>query len=468
MFLTLEITAGPGFEQLPERQHTFGLEGGRIGRTAGNEWVIPHEFLHREHASVRFFSGLFYIEKRGQNLVAVNGSDRDLASGDSYPLRDGDKLFLDEFEIAVRITAQAPAPRPVIAPPPTPPQPAVDSTGIHRSLGSSGFMGLGDEDGEDELDNFLKNRNPAPVVQRARADEVNRSAAIHDRIDLPMNSPRMPPQPPAPPGGGGLLQEGWDKTSFNFNPPAAPQAMPASPPPSPPPQRYAEPPRPAPPRQPPAPSPAAYQPAAPQRAPQPAAASGDLAALLAHAGIDPRLLAPGEAELLGRALRESLAGIIRVLQVRSEMRSRFRLSGTRTAAVDRNPLKAAANIDDALHEFFRHRARDALPLDQAVGHALEEIDWHQTASLDAMQVAFFAMLERFDPASIEEEADRTGRRSGLTGRAGRLWEAYETRFKAVAADRDEAFRKIFGAEFARAYDEALERRRTAARNKRPL
>ena len=192
MFLTLEITAGPGFEQLPERQHTFGLEGGRIGRTAGNEWVIPHEFLHREHASVRFFSGLFYIEKRGQNLVAVNGADRDLASGDSYPLRDGDKLFLDEFEIAVRVTAQAPAPRPVIAPPaPASQQRVVDSTGIHLSLGSSGLLGLADEGGDDDLDNFLKNRNPEPVVQRARADEVSRSAAIHDRIDLPMNSRRL-------------------------------------------------------------------------------------------------------------------------------------------------------------------------------------------------------------------------------------------------------------------------------------
>ena len=99
MFVTLEIMSGPGFEQLPARQHTFGIEGGRIGRTAGNEWVIPHEFVHREHASVRFFNGLFFIEKRGQNLVAVNAAERDLPTGDSYPIRDGDKLFIDEFEI---------------------------------------------------------------------------------------------------------------------------------------------------------------------------------------------------------------------------------------------------------------------------------------------------------------------------------------------------------------------------------
>ncbi len=463
MFVTLEIMSGPGFEQLPARQHTFGIEGGRIGRTAGNEWVIPHEFVHREHASVRFFNGLFFIEKRGQNLVAVNAAERDLPTGDSYPIRDGDKLFIDEFEISVRITAQPPPPpvRPEIAPPAftaSPPQRADDVTGSRFTSQPSPLIDFGGDDGEDDLDKFLRNLTPEVPVARARSQEVNSSAAIHDRIDLPMNSPRAAPAPPsaAPaPAGGSMLADGWDKTSFSFNPPAtAPVAAP-------PPPRYPEPTRAAPP--PAYPTPTEYSPPAAARMPAPAA---DLAALLAQAGIDPSLLLAGEVEMIGRALRGSLAGIIRVLQVRSEMRARFRVSDSRKAGAERNPFKAAANLDDALHEFFRRRGPDSLPLDQAVNRALEEVDWHQGAMLDAMKVAFASMLERFDPTAIEEEAERTGRRSALVGRAGRLWETYEKQFRVIAGNRDEAFRTLFATDFARAYEEALEGRRTGARNQR--
>jgi len=466
VFLTLEIKSGPGLEQLPERQHTFGIEGGRIGRTSGNEWVIPHEFVHREHASVRFFNGLFFIEKRGQNLVAVNSPDRDLPTGDSYPVRDGDKLFIDEFEMAVRITAQPPPPpvRPQIAPPPLTAPPArapSDITASHFSQPRPGpLVDFGGDDGEDELDKFLKNLGPETPPARARAQEINSSSAIHDRIELPMSAPRSAPPPPPPAGGGGMLAEGWDKTSFSFNPPAQPMQAP-------PPPRYPEPARAVPPPPPayaaPAYAPPAYSPPIAGRPPAP---SGELAALLAQAGIDPALLAPGEVEMIGRALRGSLAGIIRVLQVRSEMRARFRVSDARTAGGERNPLKAAANLEDALHEFFRRRGPDSLPLDQAVSHAVDEVDWHQGAMLDAMKAAFVSMLERFDPAAIEEEAERTGRRSALVGRAGRLWDAYEKQFRALAADRDEAFRKVFCSDFARAYEEALEGRRTGARNQR--
>jgi type VI secretion system FHA domain protein len=470
VFLTLEITSGPAFEQLPARQHTFGIEGGSIGRTAGNEWVIPHEFVHREHASVRFFNGLFFIEKRGQNLVAVNSPERDLPTGDSYPVRDGDKLFIDEFEISVRITAQPPPPpvRPQIAPPPltaAPSQRADDVTGSRFTSPPSPLIDFGGDDGEDDLDKFLRNLTPEVPVARARSQEVNSSAAIHDRIDLPMNSPRSAPPPPsAPPpaGGGSMLADGWDKTSFSFNPPANPPAA------APPPPRYPEPARaaPPPPSYPPPPAyapPPAYSPPPAARA---AAPTGELAALLAQAGIDPSLLMAGEVEMIGRALRGSLAGIIRVLQVRSEMRARFRVTDSRTATGERNPLKAAANLDDALHEFFRRRGPDSLPLDQAVDRAMEEVDCHQGAMLDAMKAAFGSMLERFDPAAIEEEAERTGRRSALVGRAGRLWETYEKQFRTIAGDKDEAFRKLFAADFARAYEEALESRRTGARNQR--
>lgn len=85
MFLTLEITSPQAAKFGSQRLHTFGIEGGRIGRAADNEWVIPDQYVHSIHAVVRFMSGLFFIEKRGQNRVSVNRPDVDLPINEPFP-----------------------------------------------------------------------------------------------------------------------------------------------------------------------------------------------------------------------------------------------------------------------------------------------------------------------------------------------------------------------------------------------
>jgi predicted component of type VI protein secretion system len=586
VFLTLEIVSGPSTASLPTQSHTFGIEGGAIGRSPDNAWQIPYEFIHSKHAGIRFFNGLFYVEKLGSNVVAIGAPTQDLKTGDSFPLLDGSRLFLDEFELAVKVSSEAPGAGRVAMQSPPEFDARFTETGVHAPIPElQSPLSLGG-DGGSRLDDFLRDPTPPPVAPRGLSGQVEHLDGIYDHMSMSAGHASAPmPSAPAP----DMFADGWDRTNFTppkpraAPPPPPPPVAPRQPDPAPyydrtgsrgvpqpsyePPARGAPPPydrtgpgvsppgqdrtgsgwnapppaqertgpgwhapQPAqertgpgwnapPPGQDrtgpgwnappppydrtgpggsppagydrtgpgwgPAPPPvashapphaAAYAPPhAPAHAPPHAPAHApphagpvprELAGLLAAFGVDPALLAPGDLEAFGRALRQAVAGTISTLQNRSEMRARFRLAGTQMAHGDPNPLKVAPNVDDAMHEFFRRRQPGKMPLDVAVGSALEEVQWHQLAMLDAMEVAFNGVLDRLDPASIEEHADKGGRRGALSSRAAHLWETFGAVHRQMAADRAEAYRKYFGADFSRAYDQALERRRTAARNTR--
>jgi type VI secretion system protein ImpI len=85
-----------------------------------------------------------------------------------------------------------------------------------------------------------------------------------------------------------------------------------------------------------------------------------------------------------------------------------------------------------------------------------------------MRGAFDGLLERLDPQRQAETSDTAIRRGalGLSGRT-RHWENYLEYFAAqVGGDREDAFRRLFGADFAKAYEQAMDRQRRMARQRR--
>ena len=466
MFLTLEITSPQAAKFGSHRLHTFGIEGGRIGRAADNEWVIPDQYVHSIHAVVRFMSGLFFIEKRGQNRVAVNRPDVDLPVNEPFPLRDGDRLYIDEYELTVRVSRSAPAVERDAAPP-TPLQAPLDPiTGSRRPAKTGSILDDLDSQNLDPLDNFQslspKTRAPAPL-----SSVLTHGSVLSDHYRAPTIND--PPQPV----GGNFIPDDWERTSmtrFGQTSKAAPAPQPPSPPPSyspapshspapsfgPPPAYH------APPSAAPVPAPAAM----PERPTAPIA--GNLAGLAEALGLRSNELSAADVEVLGRALRHSLSGLIELLQVRNEIRSRFRVSLTQGGKADPNPLKNAPNVEDALHELFRRRQPGALAVDQAIGEGMEEARLHQLAILDAMRGAFDALIARLDPAALAAKSETTGKRNPLAiGGRSRHWENYLEYFgEQMGHDREDAFRRLFGGEFARAYEQALERLRRMTRSRR--
>ena len=76
MTLTLEIIESPA--PLPGvRRHTFREAGGRIGRGKNNDWVLPHNKVSTDHATITCRNRLFFIQDNSRNGVYLNSeSDR--------------------------------------------------------------------------------------------------------------------------------------------------------------------------------------------------------------------------------------------------------------------------------------------------------------------------------------------------------------------------------------------------------
>jgi predicted component of type VI protein secretion system len=76
-----------------------------------------------------------------------------------------------------------------------------------------------------------------------------------------------------------------------------------------------------------------------------------------------------------------------------------------------------------------------------------------------MRLAFEAMLARFDPARLQEEFDRHLKKGSILGVPAKLryWDLFRERYGDMSKDADASFRKLFGEEFAKAYEEQLAR-----------
>jgi type VI secretion system protein ImpI len=457
MYLTLQIVSAPNLEQLPDRSCTFGIEGGKIGRSANNEWCIPFDYLHGLHATVRFYNGLFFIEKRGQHRVAVNSPDSDMKTDGTYPIRDGDRLYLDELEVSVRVGPDRPAAvAKASAPAPSSSNP-MGMFGDRTAPERTGGLLDSDPPGDSDIDRFLNFGAPQSAPSLTRHEAANHQSILHDSVYLAQETTSPSRLASTSLQSQEKLDEDWYKTQLKM--PEAPAVVsPPRPPPAPPIEsRYPET------RATPPPAPIETRTSAP--APRP---GDEFTALLQSLGLTPRDLAPGEAELLGRALRTALTGIVSALQVRAEMRSRYRVADNRRS--EENLLESSANADDALHRFFRHRtAGAAVPaFDTAIGDALQDIKLHEFALLDALRTAFDKLVEHFNPEAIQEQMDNSSIRASrsMLGGKSRHWEAYLELYAGIAADRESFFRKVCAPEFAGAYQQALEKYQTAARAKR--
>ncbi len=128
---------------------------------------------------------------------------------------------------------------------------------------------------------------------------------------------------------------------------------------------------------------------------------------------------------------------------------------TQVKVSENNPLKFAANAEDALGNLLGRRNPAYLPPQEAFDDAFNDVRFHQLAMLAGVRAGFDNLMNRFDPAQLQESIDRQGKRGLFGGGKTSYWERYAERFQEMSADRDETFRRLFGEEFARAYEQQL-------------
>ena len=189
------------------------------------------------------------------------------------------------------------------------------------------------------------------------------------------------------------------------------------------------------------------------------AADRFLETLLAAAGIDG--LDPSEetAQVLGEALRAAGAGVIDALQARERAKAELRMRRSGLKPIDNNPLKLSQDARDAFQKLFVKRNPAHLAPPAAFQDALRDLREHQEASLAAIRTAYAATVAKLDPERLQEEFDRQMTKGSILGVPPKLryWDLYRDMYAGFAKDPESTFRTLFADEFAKAYEEQLER-----------
>jgi type VI secretion system FHA domain protein len=145
-----------------------------------------------------------------------------------------------------------------------------------------------------------------------------------------------------------------------------------------------------------------------------------------------------------------------VLRARAELKNSFRLPATLIQRAENNPLKFAPTAQEAVRRLLAPPDNGFLSGSAALSDAAADIRNHQMAMLAGVRSAFQSLLAHFDPAQIEKESEGSARRLPFGGRP-RYWERYKAQFDALTRNPDECFQRLFGDEFARAYEQQLAR-----------
>jgi type VI secretion system FHA domain protein len=409
MILTLEVT-GPHSDALGHaRRKVFGIDGGTIGRLPDNTWVLSEPYVSGRHAIIRFVDGSFQIEDTSTNGVFLNSTTERIVRGRSYPIKSGDRILIDPYEIVAH----------------------VDATGAAENPNRQDPFESFDEPPSDpfrleSLDDFGLVDNEQPPKGPSR-DFLYGGSVESQSYEPPL--PKIESRQE-------IIGDDWDKSSSQIPiPKAAPPRPPLKPE-----KRSA--------------------PASPE--------SSSLSALLEAAGINEGSLTPEVARDLGQIFRIIVSGVLDVLRARQQTKDQFGLGMTtfRPKGTDNNPLKFSTDVEDALQRLFVRRPNTAyLGPVEAFEDAFEDMRNHQIAMLVGVRVAFEAMLSEFDPDHLQEQFDRTVKKAALVSIPARLryWDLYRDWIHDMVRDADTSFRELFGDEFARAYEEQLKKLKAEGR-----
>jgi type VI secretion system FHA domain protein len=194
-------------------------------------------------------------------------------------------------------------------------------------------------------------------------------------------------------------------------------------------------------------------------------AGGEMERLLIAAGLEPdeaaKIVArdPALAETMGQILAALVSGMVVSLGARAKIKNEFRLVTTQFKIHENNPLKASSNVRLALWGMFGQQVPGNLSPPDAVREGFGDIDNHQIAMLAGMKEAFGAVIQRFDPARLQEGFDRKAKGGGILPviNKARYWDDFSALYENLTEDEDKTFQRLFGEAFATAYDKQMQR-----------
>lgn len=403
----------------------FSVEGGTIGRSADNDWVLPDpsRYVSAHHARVQFREGQFYLQDVSTNGVYVNDDTEPLAKRGSsgYRLANGDVLRMGDYHIVAALDAKPAEDEPLPAVP--------TSIQALRRLKRVGDRDIGAPINLEDL--LLPSEDSDPVLpvnaygQAVESGPVRALRRAQEQAPAHASPGAAPAERSAPP-----QQVTSESISQRLG-------------------RLAE---------------------AVGREPKLGAMSpialedmrSGLEAFCRGAGIAPDSL-PAEAQarllhLAGRLVREAFVGLKDLERTRSETRNRYRIETSAPEPDDPRPSLANLMVEDLLIALFLQHEGRRLDSVQWVRETVTEAKVHEQATAQATRAAFVEFLDRLDPAELEARFERAARR-GKTRAADKAqyWELFTTFYRNLIEMPADHLPHTFVEAFAAAYREALRR-----------
>jgi type VI secretion system protein ImpI len=396
-----------------------------LGRDAHLDWRLPDpsRVISSKHCEIRFRDGGYWLHDVSVNGTFVNGAQYRIDA--PYLLRDGDRLNIGPYIIAVSVEGQQAPSR------------GEDAGPLNASLADVwGAVG------------------EAAAPENRGAFQVQKSTERPpDFLDFaafvePATTATETSQPHA---------DAWIASPVSAQVPSRPAPEPVSTP---------SPRRPEPPHPPLEASPNADAPLAP---PRPLAVAVNVSSvdvlnrIARAAGIPERTIANRDpnavADEIGLAIRLTVQHLAQMLSSRAESKTLMRSSSrTMIRSLENNPLKFSGSVEDALAIMFGPPSRQYLDARATIENSFSDLKTHQILTYGAMQGALEVLFEDFAPERIERSVEPDRGLGGIVlSRKAKLWDTYVERWRAKTKRADGRLFEAFMALFSDAYDR-LQRR----------
>lgn len=458
-----------------------------VGRSDQNDMVLPdpEKMISGRHCAIEDHGGNVVVIDLSTNGTFLNYGKLPLGRTPT-PINDGDILSIGAYELLVQITAAQPAE--LLAPLDVPQTAGAGSVApttldamddgddfldgllgesasgpssvIRDQLGDDGLMPPLDDDldlmaplpdpSDTQGASLSEHSSPLSDVIQTHAPTPSASAIPDDwDIDAPLSAdpfrePGEADASPAPKASNFIPDDLLDDDDLLAPAAASVPVTPAAPTPSP--ELPAE---------------ASVAPSVPQ-APSATGSQSAARAFLAAIGADGLNLSDQELEptltRLGKVTKMMILGVREILMTRSQIKSEFRINQTVISAGKNNPLKFSVSAEHAIESMVKPTSKGYLDADAAATEALNDIKAHEVAMMTGMEAALKGVLARLEPSALAKviEAD-SGFRSVLTNKKARYWDTFEAKYQEISDQAENDFHDLFSKEFAKAYQDQLER-----------
>jgi type VI secretion system protein ImpI len=419
-----------------------GKRGLDIGRDSHLDWTLPDptRFISSKHCEVRYRDGGYWLHDVSTNGTFLNGSDGRIKG--PHRLRNGDRLTIGHYIVAVELDGEEAAPQ-------RDPTPPAQATPYHELWSSA-------EEAAPPIDPKLL--RPSAATAPLGPNFLDWAVDVPDTLHIGTAAPRTAQAAP------NANDDLWARGPARAVP--APEPAPATPAPRRPVWVSGEPsgpwgvsPQPAEAVKdtPPAPASAQRSSELPVPVPGPSSSTDFVSDLARGAGLPESFFAQNAgnlAEQTGALLRLVTENMRQLLNARGQSKRLARMSQQTTIeALNNNPLKFAPSAEEALRIMFGSPNPSYLDARRALEEAFADVKDHQVRTYAAMQQALAMIVADLDPRAIDDAMEADRGISGVIGsRKARLWDAYVARWQAKTRGQDDGLVGVFMQYFAECYD----------------